>query len=112
MRADPTGLSSMAGNLIDNAQRYAPPGTTITVRLSRDGNVARLAVIDAGPGIPPELRERVFEPYYRIPGSVSSGTGLGLAIVREVVERLGGDIELRDADGGGMHIDLRLPLAA
>ncbi|MCP2871774.1 ATP-binding protein, partial [Salmonella enterica subsp. enterica serovar Typhimurium] len=57
MRADPTGLSSMAGNLIDNAQRYAPPGTTITVRLSRDGNVARLAVIDAGPGIPPELRE-------------------------------------------------------
>lgn len=111
MRADPTGLSSMAGNLIDNAQRYAPPGTTITVRLARDGDVARLAVIDAGPGIPPELRERVFEPYFRIPGSAGSGTGLGLAIVREVVERLGGDIELRDADRGGMHIDLRLPLA-
>ncbi len=112
MRADPTGLSSMAGNLIDNAQCYAPPGTTITVRLARDGDVARLAVIDAGPGIPPELRERVFEPYFRIPGSAGSGTGLGLVIVREVVERLGGDIELRDADGGGMHIDLRLPLAA
>lgn len=112
LRADAIGLSSMVGNLIDNAQRYAPAGTAIDVRLARDGDRAHLTVSDAGPGIPPELRERVFEPYYRIPGSVGSGTGLGLAIVREVVERLGGEIELRDADGGGMHIDLRLPLAA
>ncbi|WP_374339219.1 sensor histidine kinase [Methyloversatilis sp.] len=110
--ADATGLSSMAGNLIDNAQRYAPAGTRISVRLVRAGDHARLTVIDAGPGIPAELRERVFEPYYRIPGSASSGTGLGLSIVREVVEKLGGDIELSDADGGGLQVDLRLPLAA
>ncbi|WP_430435069.1 sensor histidine kinase [Methyloversatilis sp.] len=111
LTADATGLSSMVGNLIDNAQRYAPTGTVISVHLARDGDRAHLTVSDAGPGIPPEMRERVFEPYFRIPGSAGSGTGLGLAIVREVVERLGGDIELRDAEGGGTRIELHLPLS-
>lgn len=110
LMADATGLSSMAGNLIDNAQRYASPGTRILVRLSRSGDRARLAVSDCGPGIPADLRERVFEPYYRIPGSTGSGTGLGLAIVREVAERLGGSIELADAEGGGLEVRLTLPL--
>lgn len=110
LRADATGLSSMVGNLIDNAQRYAPAGTAIRVQLARDGDRAHLTVSDAGPGIPPELRERVFEPYFRIPGSAGSGTGLGLAIVREVVERLGGEIALDDAEGGGTRIELHLPL--
>lgn len=110
LTADATGLSSMVGNLIDNAQRYAPAGTVIGVHLARDGDRAYLTVTDAGPGIPSELRERVFEPYFRIPGSAGSGTGLGLAIVREVVERLGGEISLDDADGGGTRIELQLPL--
>ena len=70
-----------------------------------------LSVSDAGPGIPAELRERVFEPYYRIPGSAGSGSGLGLAIVREVVERLGGQIALLDGEGGhGMRVELTIPL--
>ncbi|OYW25598.1 MAG: hypothetical protein B7Z51_10970, partial [Methyloversatilis sp. 12-65-5] len=60
---------------------------------------------------PAELRERVFEPYYRIPGSAGSGSGLGLAIVREVVERLGGQIALCDGEGGhGMRVELTIPL--
>ena len=105
------GLSSMVGNLIDNAQRYAPSGSAIQVALhARDGQ-AVLSVSDAGPGIPAELRERVFEPYYRIPGSAGSGSGLGLAIVREVVERLGGQIALLDGAGGhGMRVELTIPL--
>lgn len=109
--ADATGLSSMVGNLIDNAQRYAPSGSAIQVALhARDGQ-AVLSVSDAGPGIPAELRERVFEPYYRIPGSAGSGSGLGLAIVREVVERLGGQIALLDGEGGhGMRVELTIPL--
>lgn len=110
LTADATGLSSMVGNLIDNAQRYAPVGTVISVQLARDGDRAHLTVSDAGPGIPPEMRERVFEPYFRIPGSAGSGTGLGLAIVREVVERLGGEIVLDAAEGGGTRIGLHLPL--
>ncbi|MDP2870566.1 ATP-binding protein [Methyloversatilis sp.] len=109
--ADATGLSSMVGNLIDNAQRYAPSGSTIQVALSARGGSAVLTVSDAGPGIPAELRERVFEPYYRIPGSAGSGSGLGLAIVREVVERLGGQIALLDGEGGqGMRVELTIPL--
>jgi two-component system sensor histidine kinase QseC len=109
--ADANGLSSMVGNLIDNAQRYAPSGSAIQVALhARDGQ-AVLSVSDAGPGIPLELRERVFEPYYRIPGSAGSGSGLGLAIVREVVERLGGQIALLDGEGGhGMRVELTIPL--
>ncbi|WP_306476422.1 ATP-binding protein [Methyloversatilis sp.] len=109
--ADANGLSSMVGNLIDNAQRYAPSGSAIQVVLhARDGQ-AVLSVSDAGPGIPAELRERVFEPYYRIPGSAGSGSGLGLAIVREVVERLGGQIALLDGAGGhGMRVELTIPL--
>lgn len=109
--ADANGLSSMVGNLIDNAQRYAPSGSAIQVALhARDGQ-AVLSVSDAGPGIPAELRERVFEPYYRIPGSAGSGSGLGLAIVREVVERLGGQIALLDGEGGhGMRVELTIPL--
>ncbi|MBP6096786.1 MAG: sensor histidine kinase N-terminal domain-containing protein [Methyloversatilis sp.] len=109
--ADPTGLSSVVGNLIDNAQRYAPAGTAIRVTLARSGGDALLSVTDAGPGIPVELRERVFEPYYRIPGSAGSGTGLGLAIVREVLERLGGSIALKDGPAGiGTCVELTIPL--
>jgi two-component system sensor histidine kinase QseC len=109
--ADPTGLSSVVGNLIDNAQRYAPAGTAIRVTLARSGGDALLSVTDAGPGIPVELRERVFEPYYRIPGSAGSGTGLGLAIVREVLERLGGRIALQDGPAGiGTCVELTIPL--
>ncbi|WP_223300141.1 ATP-binding protein [Methyloversatilis sp. RAC08] len=109
--ADATGVSSMVGNLIDNAQRYAPSGSAIEVALAARDGQAVLSVSDAGPGIPAELRERVFEPYYRIPGSAGSGSGLGLAIVREVVERLGGQIALLDGEGGhGMRVELTIPL--
>ncbi len=111
--ADATGLSSMVGNLIDNAQRYAPAGTAIHVRLVREGDRAELSVADEGPGIPVELRERVFESYYRIPGSRGSGTGLGLAIVREVLDRLGGRITLVPGrDGRGTRALVDLPLTA
>ena len=109
--ADATGLSSVVGNLIDNAQRYAPEGTAIRVTLARRGGDATLSVTDAGPGIPAALRERVFEPFYRIPGSAGSGTGLGLAIVREVLERLGGRIALQDGPAGtGTCVELSIPL--
>lgn len=113
LRGDATGLSSMVGNLIDNAQRYAPPGSEIGVTLHGTGAFAMLVVSDAGPGIPLALRERVFEPYYRIPGASGSGSGLGLAIVQDMVTRLGGSIRLLDADGGqGTRIEVMLPLPA
>jgi two-component system sensor histidine kinase QseC len=100
VRGDRQQLGSLIGNLLDNAVRFAPEGGTIEVALRREGNEVSLAVSDEGPGIPPELRERVFESYYRIPGSPGSGSGLGLAIVKEIAQAHGASVEISDARGG------------
>jgi two-component system sensor histidine kinase QseC len=110
--ADASALSSMAGNLIDNALRYSPRGSPVVVALERRGTQAVLTVSDHGAGIPDALRERVFEPYYRVPGAAGNGSGLGLSIVREVVDRLGGSITIGEPpDGGkGTRVEVSLPL--
>jgi two-component system sensor histidine kinase QseC len=108
---DASVLSSMAGNLIDNAMRYSTPGSPVSITLARLGDDALLTVTDAGPGIPGPLRDRVFEPYYRVPGSTSVGSGLGLSIVREVVDRLGGTISISAGPtGAGTTIEVKIPL--
>ena len=74
-----------------------------------------IRIVDQGPGIPPELIERVFEPFFRVdPARRQSvpGAGLGLAISREIIERLGGTIRVSNAAGGGLIQEIRLPLAA
>jgi len=103
-------LTCLARNLLDNAARYSPRGSSIRVELvSRDG-VTTLAVCDQGAGIPRELRERVFESYFRIPGAAGSGSGLGLAIVREIALQHGGSVEIADGDGGrGTRVSVTLP---
>lgn len=109
--ADASALSSMAGNLIDNAMRYSPQGSPVEIVLERDGDDAVLTVADLGDGIPDALRERVFEPYYRVPGSTGSGSGLGLSIVREVVDRVGGRVSIGPGPGGaGTTAEVRIPL--
>jgi signal transduction histidine kinase len=67
--------------------------------VSRTGATS-LAVSDQGPGIPPELRERVFESYYRIPGAAGEGSGLGLAIVREIAAQHGASVDVGEAEVG------------
>ena len=110
LRGDRDKLTCLARNLLDNAARYAPRGSSIRVELvSRDG-VTNVAVCDQGTGIPRELRERVFESYYRIPGAAGSGSGLGLAIVREIATQHGGSVEITDGDGGrGTRVSVILP---
>jgi len=81
-------------NAIDNAVRYTPPGGWVDVSLVIDGEFALLAIEDTGPGIPIDLRERVFEPFFRVLGTQQSGNGLGLAIVRSAADALGGSVEL------------------
>ncbi len=73
-------------NLITNAARYAPAGTTILVQLERDGRRVLLRIVDEGPGIPAGNIEKIFEAFYRVPGSPAGGVGLGLAIVKAFVE--------------------------
>ncbi len=104
-------LASMVDNLINNAIKYSPEGTTVMVHVARDGGHALMTVADWGPGIPPPLRERVFDRFFRNPEQTQSGSGLGLAIVKSVVDWHGGEVSLGEASGGGLLATVRLPLA-
>jgi signal transduction histidine kinase len=115
VRADPLAISCILGNLLDNAATHCPPGAPIRLSASRDGLHAVLAVQDAGPGIPPGERERVFERYARLdqrtvrPGV---GLGLGLYIARRLARANRGELRVADPPGGrGARLELRLPLA-
>jgi two-component system sensor histidine kinase QseC len=107
-------LISMVSNLIENAIKYSPDGGTVTVRVAcePESSKAVLRVTDQGPGIPPELRERVFDRFFRNPDQTQSGSGLGLAIVRSVLNKHGGRIELAAGeDGSGLLATVWLPLS-
>jgi signal transduction histidine kinase len=104
-------LHRLAGNLVENALIHTAPGTPVTVSVRRDGDDAVLEVADRGPGVPTDLRERVFERFAR--GSADTGraggSGLGLAIVKAVADAHGGRVELLDAPGGGSRFVVSLP---
>ena len=104
-------LHRLAGNLIENALLHTPAGTPVTVSVRRDDGSAVLEVSDRGPGVPADLRERVFERFARGNGDAtpSGGSGLGLAIVRAVTTSHGGTVELSDAEGGGARFVVTLP---
>jgi two-component system OmpR family sensor kinase len=94
-------LRSLITNLVDNALRYAPPDTEVTVKVEREAHVIGMSVVDAGPGIPAADRARVFERFQRATGDRTPGIGLGLAIAKAIVERHGGRIRLEEARPGG-----------
>ena len=109
-RGDPDAVARVVRILLDNALRYGPEGQTITLGTSCATGVACLEVADRGPGIPPEEREHVFERFHRgRAAGPESGFGLGLAIGRELAERMGGDLELADAEPPGARFVLTLP---
>ncbi|MGV2101144.1 sensor histidine kinase [Rhizobium sp. 21-4511-3d] len=112
VEGDGTMLREMLVNLVDNAIRYTRRGGRVTISVRRAGELAVLDVEDNGPGIPADEREQVFERFYRVLGTEGDGSGLGLAIVREVVDGAGGTVALAEADGGGLVISVRLPVAA
>jgi len=112
VNGDRQKLLSLVINLIDNAARYGPEGGRIAVGLRCEGDATALSVSDEGPGISFKLRERVFESYYRIPGTAGSGGGLGLAIVREIAEAHGARVAIEDGPGErGTRVVVRFPLA-
>jgi signal transduction histidine kinase len=94
--------------LVDNAVRHTPPGSTVTLHTETTPWGASIVVSDNGPGIPPELLERVFERFFRGPGAAARGTGLGLAIARELAERMGGRL-LAASSPAGTRFTLELP---
>lgn len=117
VRADPDRIGQALGSLLDNALRYAPPGSRIALRAERsplDPARARLSVEDAGPGIAPDDLPYVFDRFYQADPARNRGTatsGLGLAIVRAVVEAHGGRVGASNRQGGGASVWIELPLA-
>jgi signal transduction histidine kinase len=110
VRGDPLLLKRLFSNLVGNALTY---GGEASVRLRRTGREAIVEVSDSGPGMRPEDLARAFEPFYRAEGSrnrQTGGIGLGLAIVRGAARAHGGDVELRNGQGGGLCATVRLPL--
>ena len=99
-------------NLLENARRHGAGETTVTLQL-RDAQ-ALIQVCDRGPGVPAELRDRIFEPFFRLPGASErdGGVGLGLALVRSIAQRHGGTVHCEERPGGGACFVLHLPLAA
>lgn len=110
---DQEKLRVLVDNLVSNAIKYSPDGSTLSVSLSENGGDAILEVSDAGPGIPAAERERVFEAFYQgAPASKGHvrGTGLGLSIAREYAQAHGGDIRVLDSDKAGARLQVVLPL--
>jgi K+-sensing histidine kinase KdpD len=114
---DAASITEVIYILLDNASKYAPAGTTITVRAAReDERSVRITVADEGPGIPEALRERVFEKFFRVPGREShdphrGGVGLGLPIGRRLVEAQGGKIWVETVSGHGTALVMTVPAA-
>jgi signal transduction histidine kinase len=110
-------LRQVLFNLLDNATKHGPAGQTITVsaRCSAGGDRIEVAVSDQGPGVAPAHRERVWERFWRAPGSAATGFGVGLAVVRELVHRQGGEVAVGVADhttGLGARFSLSLRAAS
>lgn len=101
-------------NLVENAVKYGPEGGQVRLCAELDGTDMVITVADQGPCIPPELRERIFEPFFRVDTARSrelGGTGLGLALVRAIAEVHGGSVWVEEHQAGGNRFVLRLPAA-
>jgi signal transduction histidine kinase len=108
--ADRRLLARALSNLLRNAQKYAAGRITLSAHQLVLGGV-EIAVEDDGPGIPAAERERIFEPFYRLPGASerNGGVGLGLALVKSITERHGGSVRCEARDGGGSCFVITLP---
>ena len=96
-------------NLLENGRRYG--GDEVEAEVAAAGDRVEVRVLDRGPGVPEALRERIFEPFFRLPGHAerAGGVGLGLALVRQIAERHGGRVHCSARDGGGSCFTLSLP---
>ena len=116
-RGDADLLGRLVLNLLDNAIKHSPSGAAVEVELARRGGSYEISVTDGGPGIPPDVRERIFERFFRVDVARSrsgttetSGAGLGLAIARHIAEAHGGRLELCESRPGHTEFRITLPV--
>jgi two-component system sensor histidine kinase KdpD len=110
VRADPGLLERVLANVFANALQHSPPSRPPVLRARQRDETVLLEVIDHGPGVPDELKTRIFEPFARIDDH-HGGVGLGLAVARGFAEAMGGTIAAADTPGGGLTIRVQLPMA-
>lgn len=106
---DAESLRVMIRNLLDNAVRYTPEQGTIDIDLAMDRASTRLTISDSGSGIPEEDHVRIFNRFYRLPGTGPSGTGLGLAIVKAIADRHNTTVALKSPPNGGLAVTMTFP---
>jgi two-component system sensor histidine kinase KdpD len=109
--ADPGLLERILANLFSNALRYSPPGRPPELHAELVDDTVLLEVVDHGQGVPDEQKERVFEPFTRV-GDRHPGVGLGLAVAKGFAEAMGGRIMAKDTPGGGLTVQITLPMAS
>jgi two-component system sensor histidine kinase KdpD len=110
VKADFGLMEQVLTNLLVNAGLHTPDGTPIELAARVEGQQLRLEVADRGPGLPPELVERVFDPFQRTPAAKPGGTGLGLTIVKGFIEAQGGHVSAANRAGGGVVFGICFPL--
>jgi signal transduction histidine kinase len=111
---DPDRLSQVIDNLLDNAIRHAPEGSSIGIKLENDSRMVVCSISDSGPGIPEQHLPFIFERFYRVESSRdrgSGGSGLGLAIAHSLVLAMGGDIQAKSEEGVGTTITFKIPVS-
>ncbi|MBW8896664.1 MAG: sensor histidine kinase N-terminal domain-containing protein [Massilia sp.] len=110
VEGQPDALMILLRNLVDNAIKYTPQGGTVDVSVMAEDHGVRVTVEDSGPGIPPAERERVFDRFYRVPGSDAAGSGLGLAIIKSIAERHDATLALGESKRlGGLEAIVTFP---
>jgi two-component system sensor histidine kinase KdpD len=113
VRTDPGLLERVLANLFANALAYSPPGRPPALHAVQCGETVVLEVTDHGPGVPDELKPRMFEPFERLSArNTGTGVGLGLAVVKGFTDTMGGSVTAADTEGGGLTIRVTLPVAS
>lgn len=108
LKLDHALLTQAVANILHNAAIYTPAGAEIDISATLSDQRLRLVIRDHGPGLPAGPEHRIFEKFYRVPGSPAGGTGLGLAIARGFVQAQGGDIIAQNHPDGGAEFVIEL----
>ncbi|KZM76775.1 DUF4118 domain-containing protein [Cellulosimicrobium sp. I38E] len=111
VRTDPGLLERVVANVVANAVRFAPPEEPVRVRASASGGIVEVRVVDLGPGVPDDAKERMFESFQRLGDAGGHGVGLGLAVARGFSRAVGATLVPEDTPGGGLTMVLTVPVA-